>query len=162
MRRRKIVGSDASETTATDPAAFTDEASASGEREKPEPDPVATAPAPSREQEITKLQNEAVQRTRARATTPSAEANPEDVGETVSATWGEELYTPQQFFTFRVGPFSRQTKIRAGETAPMAKARVEAELEQMAKAERTKKMSIFLDTMEELFAAVKQRQAVKS
>lgn len=159
MRRRKIVDS---EPETTEPAL--DEASASGEKE------VAHD---TRDERIARVQNDAVERTQARsaATVPAprqsrsedtAKISDEDVGEAVSATWGEELYTPQQFFTFRVGPFSRHTKIRKGETALMAKQRVEQELEQMAAAERTKKMTIFLDTMEQLFGAVKARQAAKS
>lgn len=98
-----------------------------------------------------------------RFTTPSSPVSfavsPLDVGETVTATWGEELYTPQQFFAFRVGPFMRSTKIREGETAVDAKRRIEAELEEMARIERTKKMSIFLDTMQQLFGEVKKRGA---
>ncbi len=147
MARRIKVSTDAGEPSASE------EQSASGEREK----------------EISRLQNDAVERTRARVEPPGGSssnvapmASPEDVGEPVSATWGEEFYTPQQFFTFRIGPFSRQSKIRAGETAVTAKARLTAEMAQMAVDERKQKMTIFLDTMAELFDAVKKRQAVKS
>ncbi len=84
-----------------------------------------------------------------------AAPNPDDVGETVSATWGEELYSPQQFCTFRVGSFTRTTKIREGETALDAKRRIYAEMRQMAEDERHEKMSIYLEALGHMFTVMK-------
>lgn len=52
--------------------------------------------------------------------------------ETVSATWGEELYTPKQFNSFRVGPFSGTTTVRPGETRAQAAGRLMLDLETLA------------------------------
>lgn len=42
------------------------------------------------------------------------------VSEYVEVTWGEESYSPIPFQTFRVGPFSMRTKVKAGETPEQA------------------------------------------
>lgn len=166
MRRVKV-GGDVASTTTT-PETKTDAQGASGEQ--------------STEQRIRDEQNAALARSLAkdkeseprpgggsRATHPgsasnvtstvSSEPHPEDVGEMVSVTLGEELYSPRQFFTFRVGPFRAETKIREGETRVQAYVRVRVELEEMARLERAQKMKVFLDTMEELFGEMKKRGA---
>lgn len=40
-----------------------------------------------------------------------------DEGDTVTAVSAESLYTPKQYTSFRVGPFTVQTRVRAGETS---------------------------------------------
>lgn len=82
-----------------------------------------------------------------------------DEGETVAVTWGEELYSPQQFFTFRVGPFSSSTKVRRNESRAQAGERIMRQLEVLAADERVTKMKIFLETMGHLFAQIKGAKA---
>ncbi len=92
----------------------------------------------------------------------AADADQNDAGsegETITVTWGEELYSPQQFFTFRVGPFSSSTKVQRGESRAEAGARVMRQLEVLAADERMTKMKIFLDTMGYLFATIKGAKA---
>lgn len=79
-------------------------------------------------------------------------------GETVDVTFGEELYTPQQYFSFRVGPYRGTTTVRPGETRVQAGERLYAELSALADKERTKKMNVFLDSVAQLFTAVKERK----
>lgn len=112
----------------------------------------------AREQEILDKQNAALARTNARAAATTngtaKHANAEDEGEPVTSTWGEELYSPVQFNTFRVGPFSATTKIRSGETREDALARVNRDLDAIAKVERAKKTKDFLDSLGLLKKAV--------
>jgi len=53
-------------------------------------------------------------------------------GESVSATWGAESFTPKPYNAFHVGPYSGTTRVRSGETHARALARLEAELEAYA------------------------------
>lgn len=63
--------------------------------------------------------------------------------ETVSVTWGEELFTPVQFCSFRVGPFSASSALRDGETREQAADRLMRELEKVAAKERETKARVF-------------------
>lgn len=130
---------------------------------EPQSQPEPSTPAPDREAEIRKLQADAIERTRTAAREGAqliAKAfgpNPADEGETVSYTWGEELFSPKQFFTCRVGPFTDTTKVRAGETRNDARLRLREEMSAFAEAERKRKFTTFLDTMDELFGEMKKR-----
>jgi len=66
-----------------------------------------------------------------------------DLGEEVSATWGEEVFSPVQYNSFRVGPFSSTTHVRAGETRVDALARLNRDLAAVADAEFTRKKKAF-------------------
>lgn len=71
-------------------------------------------------------------------------ASNDEAGETVTATWGEELFSPKQFHTFKVGPFSATTTLRIGEDRTQAVGRLMRELEKVAEAERQRKRASFL------------------
>lgn len=68
-------------------------------------------------------------------------------GEMVSVTWGEELFTPVQFCSFRVGPFSASSTLRAGESREQAADRLMRELERIAAKERETKARVFKDAL---------------
>lgn len=68
-----------------------------------------------------------------------------DEGEEVSCTKGEEMYgKPGQFSTYRVGPFSGTTRVRAGETRAQARRRLMDELNAFADEERERAKKAFL------------------
>lgn len=68
-----------------------------------------------------------------------------DEGDEVSCTKGEEMYgKPGQFSTYRVGPFSGTTKVRAGETRAQARRRLMDELNAFADEERERAKKAFL------------------
>lgn len=48
----------------------------------------------------------------------------ETVGDRLTMTFGEELFTPVPFNSFRVGPFTLETTLQPGETAQQAHARL--------------------------------------
>lgn len=69
---------------------------------------------------------------------------PEDTPrETVTVTWAEERFSPIQYNSFGVGPFSMTGKVRAGETTTDAARRIYAELEAFAGEARLKKAQSF-------------------
>lgn len=71
-------------------------------------------------------------------------------GETVSATWGEEQFSPKQFHSFRVGPFSATTRLRQGETRQQALERLNAELREFAEAEKRRKYEGYMKSVAEM------------
>ena len=48
--------------------------------------------------------------------------------EVVEVTWGEELFQPVQYNSFRVGPFKASTIVRKGETVAKAMLRLHVEM----------------------------------
>lgn len=62
---------------------------------------------------------------------------------TVTATWGEELYTPYQFHAYRVGPFTATVPLLEGETVSQGHARLMDELEEVAARERARKRASY-------------------
>jgi len=75
--------------------------------------------------------------------------------ETITVTWGEELYTPRQFCSYRVGPFSASTTVRKGETRVHAGMRLMEELRAFADVERRAKRQAFTQSLRELFNETK-------
>lgn len=67
-------------------------------------------------------------------------------GETVTATWGAEKYTPvaNSYSTFEVGPFTATVAVRPGETRSSALRRAYAELEEVASEIRERKKTEFI------------------
>lgn len=76
-----------------------------------------------------------------------ANVAPASTSETISVTWGEELFTPVQFCSFRVGPFSASTTLRAGESREQAADRLMRELERIAAKERELKTRVYKDSL---------------
>lgn len=62
----------------------------------------------------------------------------------VTVTWGEEIFSPQQFHTWKVGPFSSTVNIREGESLVDCARRAMRELTVFAEAEREKKKASYL------------------
>lgn len=54
-----------------------------------------------------------------------------DEGDVVTAISAECLYTPKQYCSFRVGPFTVQTKVRAGETSADAMRRAQKAVDKL-------------------------------
>jgi hypothetical protein len=80
-------------------------------------------------------------------------ADPEIVAstpETVTVTWGEELFSPVQYNSCRVGPFSFTTPVRVGETAGQALLRAHADLRDHVNIVRTEKVKAFRLALGEL------------
>lgn len=75
-----------------------------------------------------------------------------DVGETVSAAWGEEKFTPvkNSYSVCTVGPFVGATKVRPGETRAQATLRVLEELREVARVERDRKLKEFVQKLRSL------------
>jgi hypothetical protein len=67
-----------------------------------------------------------------------------DCPETVTVTWGEEAFSPVQYQSFRVGPFSMTGKVRPGESATDASKRLYTELNTFAIETRAQKAQSFL------------------
>jgi hypothetical protein len=72
------------------------------------------------------------------------ESDPRNVGTEIVATWGEETFSPVQYNTVRVGPFTMKTYVRLGETIAQAFARANAELAQVAAQTKLEKVQGFL------------------
>ena len=70
-----------------------------------------------------------------------------EVGDTVTVTWGEEMFSPVQYNNFRVGPFMATTKIRVGETAFTASRRALFELSKLAEVEFETKATAYLQRL---------------
>jgi len=66
------------------------------------------------------------------------------VGEVVEVTWGEEVFSPKQYNSFRVGPFSASTRVCEGETRVQAMARLNAALAAFAEEAFEQKRVAFL------------------
>lgn len=71
-------------------------------------------------------------------------ANAESAANTVSYTYGSEVFTPVPYNTFHIGPFAGTTSVRAGETHTQALARLQREIEAFAKSEFDRKSKDFL------------------
>ena len=56
-------------------------------------------------------------------------------GVTVTATWGEELFTPVAYNSFRVGPFTMSATTKLGETATALMLELNGTLQALAAAE---------------------------
>lgn len=82
---------------------------------------------------------------REEAGAPTVAEEGADEGEEVSVTYGEETYCPVQYHSFHVGPFSGTTRVRAGETRPMALQRLVDDLREIANKEYAVKLAEHLD-----------------
>jgi len=71
-----------------------------------------------------------------------------EAGQEVTVNWGEETFSPKQFHTFRVGPFTATTRTLPGETVAMAAERAMSALRVWAEAERVKKRDSFMKMIE--------------
>lgn len=69
-------------------------------------------------------------------------------GQEVTVVWGEELFSPQQFHTFKVGPFTATTRVLPGETFEKAAERAMGDLRLFAEKEREKKRASYLRMVE--------------
>lgn len=76
--------------------------------------------------------------------TPMATAGNHNVGQEITVVWGEETYTPTQFHSFRVGPFTAIGHVAPGETYGAAMARVMSDLRAFGDAERERKKDGYL------------------
>jgi hypothetical protein len=85
--------------------------------------------------------------------------NEDAVGSIVEATWGEELFQPLQFNTFRVGPFKASTVVRDGETIANAMIRLHRELDSAAAQIRTHKIDGYLRALVDVGEEVQIRQS---
>jgi len=101
------------------------------------------------EEDIRRIQNEAIERSR------SAKSGAKDdtgilagAGQEVTVYWGEEIFSPQQFHTFKVGPFSATTRVLVGETFANAAARAMSDLRTFAESERDRKRASYLRMVE--------------
>lgn len=66
-----------------------------------------------------------------------------DEGEEVTVTIGESAYSPRQYNSFRVGPFTSTTRVRQGETRNDAARRVLAQLQVLETEEFNRKIAVF-------------------
>lgn len=88
-----------------------------------------------------------------------AAADPADVGEEVVHTSGEELYAPVQFNSFRVGPMSRRTVVRPGETVAQAYQRAAGDCEDAMLQEFNRKLDAYLERLTKVGREVQARRA---
>jgi hypothetical protein len=91
--------------------------------------PPATAPATPLEQRIDAA---GVEQAEHRAF-ENAFAAAADGGESFEVNWGEELFCPVQYNSFRVGPFKVVGRTRPGESIAQAIARVHAEMDRVVR-----------------------------
>lgn len=75
--------------------------------------------------------------------------------EVVEVTWGEELFQPVQFNSFRVGPFKVTTRVRKGETIPGAIERVHREITAAAAKVHAEKAEAYLKSLAQVMSDVK-------
>jgi hypothetical protein len=66
----------------------------------------------------------------------------------VTATWGDEAFTPVPFNSFRVGPFSLTTAVRPDETPEQAMDRAYTFLDNFARKVYVQKRKGFFDRYE--------------
>lgn len=78
-----------------------------------------------------------------------------DDGEYVEVTWGEEVFSPVQYNSFRVGPYTRRTRIRDGETEEKAFERVYKQLEALAAKTFERKSKAFIAALREVGSAAR-------
>lgn len=65
-------------------------------------------------------------------------------GQTVTVTAGEEIFTPRQYHTYKVGPFTASAYVLEGETIAQATRRVLAQLEQVFVEAHAQKKAAYL------------------
>lgn len=65
-------------------------------------------------------------------------------GQTVTVTAAEEVFTPRQYHTYKVGPFTATAYIYEGETVAQATRRVLAQLEQVFAEAHAQKKAAYL------------------
>lgn len=73
-----------------------------------------------------------------------------DEGDEITVVWGEEKYSPKPYMNFAVGPIYAKTKVRAGETAEEAHARVWKWLEARAREQFNTQLNRFRINLQEL------------
>ena len=74
--------------------------------------------------------------------TPGVETQlPPDI---LTVTWGKELFSPRQFHTFEVGPFSMTVAVKPGQTRSDAFSEAYALLDLIAKEERERKRVAYM------------------
>jgi hypothetical protein len=78
-----------------------------------------------------------------------------DAGDLVSVTWGAEKFSPVQYHTFDLGPFSYTTKVRPGETPAEAAQRAYKVCERIARETYVDKRDEFLRNVREAASAAK-------
>ena len=79
-----------------------------------------------------------------------------DEGQVVEVTWGEELFQPVQYNSFRVGPFKVATTVRRGETIGDAMLRVHRQIAATATALHDEKAKVYLRSLADLAGEVKR------
>jgi hypothetical protein len=72
------------------------------------------------------------------------------LGERVTVVYGRELFSPKQFNTFEIGPFTYEVTVRTGETLESAMARGYEELRKFAAIEFKRKATDFLERLKNL------------
>lgn len=77
----------------------------------------------------------------------------------VTVTWGEEIFQPVSFNTFRVGPFVATATVLAGESVGKTIARLYAELAEIARGVRAAKTTEYLAALKAMDAQVQQSAA---
>jgi hypothetical protein len=75
---------------------------------------------------------------------------PLDVGDELTIVWGEEKYSPKPYMNFAVGPIYAKSKVRAGETAEEAHARVWKWLEARAREQFNSQLNRFRINLQDL------------
>ena len=80
-----------------------------------------------------------------------------EAGSMLVVTWGEELYAPIQFNSFRIGGLTLQMPIREGETARDAYARAWMQLEALCAEQFEKKLEGFMQRARRASDAVRSR-----
>ena len=86
---------------------------------------------------------------------PSVHVAPE--AGVLTVTWGEELYQPRTWHSYRVGPFTISAKLAPGETVSQATKRLMDELAEVADAERSRKRDLYMKMLAEQDQLMSQR-----
>lgn len=79
---------------------------------------------------------------------PTAERPVDWTGASVTVTYGEEVFSPVQYQSFRVGPFSITRTVRSDETAESVYASIEEELQQMSNRQFELRLRSFKERIE--------------
>lgn len=77
-------------------------------------------------------------------------------GERVEVTWGEELFQPVQYNSFRVGPIKATTVVGPGETVGEAVVRLHREIAKAARVVAAEKTTEYLRSLADLAGEVKR------
>ena len=89
------------------------------------------------------VEGAATKRALGRSRKSATASETEDASETITVTWGEETFSPVQYNSFRVGPFSATARVLPGESRSDALRRISAELYAFATEERANKAEAF-------------------